>query len=105
MGETKVEIRDDAVAKPAQDIEQSFIFEPNDGSAPIVFPLKFVKPDKRWLWEMYNESFLTQSFEWMERAGVPKGAQRQAVSLSDDEYMRLFKEWFDAIAGGATPGE
>jgi hypothetical protein len=71
----------------------------------IELPLEFNKPDKLWLWELKDQPFLTQTWAWLERAGVPKDIQRQCVSLPDDEYMDMFSDWFSAMGGGATPGE
>lgn len=81
-----------------------FVWKPKDGSEPIVLPTDFEKPDKLWLWELYNEDFLTQSFAWLERAGTPKDVQRRAVSLPDEEYLEMLTSWFKFM-GGATPGE
>lgn len=71
----------------------------------IELPLEFDKPDKLWLWELKDQPFLSQTWAWLERAGVPRDVQRQCVSLPDDEYMDMFSDWFSAMGGGATPGE
>lgn len=82
-----------------------FSYTPKGGGKPIQFPTEFEKPDKLWLWELTQLPFLSQTFAWMDRAGVPKEIQRVAVSLPDDEYPELFTSWFKAMGGGATPGE
>lgn len=98
-------------AKPLQDNvsrypEGTELFKyKSKGGEIIELPLEFVKPDKLWLWELKDQPFLSQTWAWLDRAGVPKDVQRQCVSLPDDEYMDMFTDWFKAMGGGATPGE
>lgn len=83
-----------------------FSWTPKDGKAEIIeLPMDFIKPNKEWLWEQNQLPFLAQTWNWLDRAGTPKSVQRQCVQLPDNEYMDMFKAWFKAMGGGATPGE
>jgi hypothetical protein len=85
---------------------QLFSYTPKDPTSEIIeLPLEFEKPDKVWLWEQNQQPYLSQTWNWLDRANVPKEVQRQCVSLPDEEYMEMFKVWFQAMGGGATPGE
>ena len=89
-----------------------FAYQPKGGDKPkigpnetIYLPLEFERPSKVWLWELSIQPFLAQSWAWMNMAGAPRTVQRQCVSLPDGEYMEMFNKWFEAMGGGATPGE
>lgn len=82
-----------------------FSYTPKSGGKPIQMPMEFDRPNKVWLWELSQQPFLVQTWQWMDRANVPKQVQRRAVELPDDEYTDMFNEWFKAMGGGATPGE
>lgn len=82
-----------------------FTYKPADGRAPIQFPLEFEYPNKVWLWKLNKQPFLAQTWAWMTRAKVPDAIQLRAQELPDEEYPILFEKWFEAMGGGATPGE
>jgi hypothetical protein len=83
-----------------------FRYQPKGGGEIIEFPMEFENPSKEWLWELNDMPFLVQTWAWMRKANVPKPVQRLAVRLQDDdEYAEMFKQWFAAMGGGATPGE
>lgn len=83
-----------------------FTYKPKGkGSKAIQMPLEFDHPDKVWLWKLHRLPFLNQTWAWMDKANVPDSVQLQVVSLNDDEYPDLFNQWFEAMGGGATPGE
>lgn len=80
-----------------------FTFTPQHGD-PIELPsILTVAPDKKFLWRLHKMNFLSQTWEWMDRANVPDDVQARIVDLDDDEYARLFNEWF--ADAGVTPGE
>jgi hypothetical protein len=86
-----------------------FSYTPTNGET-IWFPLNgFQMPGAVWLWEQYEKPFHAQSWEWMNRAKIPRWMQRKAVELEENnlsEYMDMFEQWFKALSGGtATPGE
>lgn len=80
-----------------------FTFTASDGTV-VVFPIDVPQPNKKWLWNLYGKPFLHQTFEWMNLAGVSPAVQETAVSIPDDDYLKLFTEWFKEM-GGSTPGE
>ena len=85
---------------------QLFTYQPkNEKAENIQLPMEFDRPNKLWLWEQSKTPYLSQTWAWLNRAGVPDSVQRQCVSLPDDEYFEMFTQWFKAMGGGATPGE
>jgi hypothetical protein len=77
---------------------QFFSYQPKDGSEPILLALNgFEAPDKLWLFDISQLPWLTQTWRWMTRANIPKSIQRQAQKLSDEEYFKMFDEWFDVM--------
>jgi hypothetical protein len=110
----------EAAPKPAEDVpphpygdKRVYVFRPDDGSAPIVFPyLTEVRPTYYFLWKLrkLNLDQVQQSFEWMDLAEVPDPIQERVARLSDDEQARFFLGWFEpavqpAQQGAGPPGE
>ncbi len=93
-----------ATAKKLDADPDVFTFHPEDGGEPITLPsIRKVLPDKAFLWKLHRMNFLSQTWEWMDRAQIPDAVQARIVELGDDEYARLFNEWFGEA--GVTPGE
>lgn len=99
----------DEVAKPKPPYPKGtkvFSYKPKDGGAPILLAMDgFERPDKVWLFDLSRQPILSQTWKWMERAGVPRDIQRRACALPDSEYFDMFDAWFEAMKGGATAGE
>jgi hypothetical protein len=85
---------------------QYYSYQPKDGSEPILLALNgFDPPDKLWFFDLAQLPKLSQTWLWMERAGVPRAIQRQAQMLPDTEYFAMFDEWFEIMKAmrGAGP--
>jgi hypothetical protein len=75
-----------------------FEYQPNDGSDPIPLAMNgFKTPDKVWHFDVAQMPILSQTWEWMKRANIPKDIQRRAQMLPDAEYFGMFDKWFDAM--------
>ena len=73
----------------------------------IWFPMKFEQPKFSQVWEVYDQPWHVQTWEYMRWAKIPKVMQRKAAELFDvapDEYLELFNQWMKAV-GGLTLGE
>jgi hypothetical protein len=73
----------------------------------IWFPMKFEQPKFSQVWEIYDQPWHVQTWEYMRWAKIPKPMQRKAAELFDvapDEYLELFNSWMKAV-GGLTLGE
>jgi hypothetical protein len=73
----------------------------------IWFPMKFEQPKFSQVWEIYDQPWHVQTWEYMRWAKIPKVMQRKAAELFDvapDEYLELFNSWMKAV-GGLTLGE
>jgi hypothetical protein len=73
----------------------------------IWFPMKFEQPQFSQVWEIYDQPWHVQTWEYMRWAKIPKTMQRKAAQLFDvapDEYLELFNQWMKAV-GGLTLGE
>jgi hypothetical protein len=73
----------------------------------IWFPMKFDQPKFSQVWEVYDQPWHVQTWEYMRWAKIPKVMQRKAAELFDaapDEYLELFNLWMRAV-GGLTLGE
>ena len=85
-----------------------YAYQPKDGSDPILLAMNgFDLPDKVWHFDLAQLPILSQTWQWMERAKIPKDIQRRACALPDSEYFGMFDEWFDAmkvLQGGAPRG-
>ena len=81
-----------------------FSYQPVGGGEPILLPLDgFEQPDKVWHFDVAQMPVLAQTWAWMNQANVPKVIQRQACSLPDAEYFKMFDEWFDVMKASNAP--
>lgn len=87
-----------------------YVYQPKDGSAPIVFPsISEVRPTQKFFWKIYQMNEMFQSFEWMNLAEVPKSIQERVLDLGEKdvyEQAEFFRGWFAPISrpqGGMTP--
>lgn len=98
----------EAIKSPYPKTVRVYSYQPKDGSDPILLPMDgFEIPDKLWHFDNAQLPILTQTWNWMNRAKIPKDIQRQAQKLPDGEYFGMFDEWFDAMRimrGGAPKG-
>jgi len=77
---------------------QFFSYQPKDGSDPILLAINgFDNPDKLWFFDLAQLPKLSQTWRWMDKAGVPKAIQRRAQSLPDEEYFGMLDEWFETM--------
>jgi hypothetical protein len=75
-----------------------FVFHPNDGSAPIVFPrVGTLQVTAKFMWKIYDLNELFQSFEWMNLAKVPRAIQERVIDLPQVERARFWSSWFNDI--------
>lgn len=71
------------------------VYQPRDGSAPIVFPKVTTVPvTAKFMWKIYNLAEIFQSFEWMNLAGVPRDVQERVVDLPPLERQDFWAGWF-----------
>jgi len=88
-----------------------YVFTPNNGTDPIVFPkIHTVPVDAKFMWKIYDLAEIFQSFEWMNLAGVPRDIQERVVDLPTSERTRFWSGWFndassplDLDSGGMEP--
>lgn len=85
-----------------------YAYKPKGGGPPILLAMDgFEVPDKLWHFDNSQFPILTQTWNWMRRANIPKDIQRQTQLLPDSEYFDMFDEWFEAmriLRGGAPKG-
>jgi hypothetical protein len=75
-----------------------FVFRPNDGSPPIVFPrVGTLEVSAKFMWKIYDLNELFQSFEWMNLAGVPRDIQERVLDLPTTERSRFWGSWFNDV--------
>lgn len=75
-----------------------YVFNPADGSAPIVFPKIVTVPvSAKFMWKIYDLAELFQSFEWMKLAGVPRDIQERVIDLPVQERTRFWSGWFNDV--------
>jgi hypothetical protein len=75
-----------------------FVFQPADGSAPIVFPrIGTLKVTAKFMWRIYDLNELFQSFEWMNLAGVPRDIQERVIDLPQVDRARFWSSWFNDV--------
>jgi hypothetical protein len=99
---------------PYGDVEV-FVYQPKDGSAPIVMPaINTVRPTQKFFWTIYRLNEMFQSFEWLNLAKVPRSVQERIMDLGEKdvyEQADLFRQWFAPISrpqaeeGLRPPGE
>lgn len=81
-----------------------FTYQPDGGGEPILLAINgYERPDKLWLFDISQLPVLNQTWQWMNRANIPKQIQRQAQMLPDAEYFRMFTAWFEAMKGANGP--
>ena len=92
--------------------KQVYVFQPSDGSSPIVFPhISEVRPTQKFFWKIYNLNEMFQAFEWMRLAAVPRAVQEQVMDLGErsmEEQAEFFRGWFAPLTrpqGLEPPGE
>jgi hypothetical protein len=75
-----------------------FVFQPADGSAPIVFPrIGTLEVTAKFMWRIYDLNELFQSFEWMNLAGVPRAIQERVIDLPQVDRARFWSSWFNDV--------
>lgn len=75
-----------------------FIFDPADGSPPIVFPrVGTLNVTPKFMWKIYDLNELFQSFEWMNLAGVPRDIQERVIDLPQVDRARFWSSWFNDV--------
>lgn len=88
-----------------------YVFEPSDGSAPIIFPrITTLSVTAKFMWQIYNLNEMFQSFEWMNLAKVPRHIQERVVDLPLADRAKFWSGWFQDITAPASeqmgpPGE
>jgi hypothetical protein len=89
-----------------------YIYQAPDGE--IVFPhVATVQVDPVFFYDIYSLPEMYQSFEWMNRAGVPHATGRRVMALPIGTRRELFGGWFqgmkerapDENMQGGVPGE
>lgn len=76
----------------------TFAYQPEAGGKPILLAINgFESPSKLWLFDIAQLPILSQTWAWLDKANVPREIQRRAMELPDDEYFRMYDQWFEAM--------
>lgn len=115
---TSADTAQEAALPPSEQVAEPpkrdvYVYHPVRGGEPIEFPpLTSVDIDAKFLWKIYTLNELYQSFEWMNRANVPRDVQERVMDLSPVEREQFWKGWFQSATspvvdpkGSAPPGE